>query len=295
LNGRNFITANTLVLSRPPEAANTFISPRVRNDVVDDIKSEDLLSFDVNYLAKYQTFKMRFTLYSSQINNQTWLRSYWHDEFNNTVNVIMTNVNTKHSGIELGIEKTIYLKHVFQYVLGFAQSLYTDQPKLQAWQDNNNTSLYFNRKVYLKNYRLGNSPQFISSIAYKFTGKKNWFVGACLNYVDQIYIAANPDRRTAEAAGKFQENEKELAEVVTAQERLPAYFLLNANAGKSFRFHKKQYLNLNFSVNNLLNNTQIISTGYEQLRWNQQQIEQFPNKYYYMTGITYMLLLNFSF
>jgi hypothetical protein len=54
-------------------------------------------------------------------------------------------------------------------------------------------------------------------------------------------------------------------------------------------------LNLNFSMNNLLNNTTIISTGYEQLRWNAQQIDQFPNKYYYMTGITYMILLNFSF
>jgi len=295
LNGRNFITANTQMLTRAPEASNTFVSPKVRNDVVDDLKSEGLLSFDVNYLAKFPAFKMRVTLYSTRITDQTWLRTYWHDEYNNTVNVIMTNVNTKHSGIELGIEKTLFIKHSFFYVFGFAQSLYTNQPKLQAWQDNNNASLYFNRKVYLKNYRLGNSPQVITSLAYKYSGKKNWFAGLCVNYVDQIYIAANPDRRTAEAAGKFQDNEKELAEEITAQERLPAYFFVNANAGKSFRFSKKYYLNLNFSVNNLLNNTQIISTGYEQLRWNAQQIDQFPNKYYYMTGITYMVLLNFSF
>jgi hypothetical protein len=295
VNGRNFITANTQMLTRAPEASNTFVSPKVRNDVVDDLKSEGLLSFDVNYLAKFPSFKMRVTVYSTRITDQTWLRTYWHDEYNNTVNVIMTNVNTKHSGIELGIEKTLFIKHSFFYVFGFAQSLFTNQPKLQAWQDNNNASLYFNRKVYLKNYRLGNSPQLITSLAYKYTGKKNWFAGFCVNYVDQIYIAANPDRRTAEAAGKFQDNEKELAEEITAQERLPAYFFVNANAGKSFRFSKKYYLNLNFSMNNLLNNTTIISTGYEQLRWNAQQIDQFPNKYYYMTGITYMILLNFSF
>lgn len=295
INGRNFFTANTQILTRPPEAANTFISPRVRNDVVDDIKSEGLLSFDVNYLAKFPFFKMRFTLYSTQLSDQTWLRTYWHDEYNNNANVIMTNVNTKHSGVELGIEKILLAKHYIQFVFGFAQSLYSNQPKLQAWLDNNNSSLYYNRKVYLKNYRLGNSPQLISSIAYKFTGKKNWFAGFSFNYVDQIYIAANPDRRTTDAAGKFQENEKELAESITGQDRLPAYFFSNANAGKSFRLGKKNYLNLNFSVNNLLNNTQIITMGYEQLRWNAQQIEQFPNKYYYMPGITYMVLLNLSF
>ena len=295
LNGRNFMTANILIESRAPEAANTFVSPRVRNDLVQDIQNEEVSSLDLNYLAKYPNLKLRFTLYRTQVKNQTWLRTYWDDTYNTNVNLIMTNVNQHYSGMELGIEKTISTAHGIQVALGLGQFIYSNQPRLQAWQDNNNTSLYFNRKVYLKNYRIGGSPQLVSSFGYKYNAKKLWFAGINVNYLDQIYIEPNPDRRTEEAAGKFQNDEKDLAQKITGQEKLKGYFLLNANAGKSFRLKKKKSLTLNFSVNNLLNNTHIISSGYEQLRWDQQQIQKFPNKYYYMTGITYMLLLNFSF
>jgi hypothetical protein len=295
LNGRNFITVNLNILSRAPEASNVFISPRVRNDVVDDIKNEEVISSDLSYLAKYPNLKLRFTLYSTQINNQTWLRTYYDDTYNTLVNLIMTNLNQKHRGFELGIEKTVYASHVIQLVSGFAQSYYTNQPKLQAWQDNNNTSFYYNRKVYLKNYRLGNSPQFVSSLGYRFLGKKFSSFSLCLNYFDEIYLEPNPNRRTAEVAGKFQSNEKDQALEIIGQEKLPSYFTLNANVSKSFRIQKKYNLGFNFSVNNLLNSKNVITGGYEQLRWDEQQISKFPNKYVYMTGTTYMLIINFSF
>lgn len=295
LNGRNFIGANVAILSRAPEATNVFVSPRVRNDVVQDIQNEALNSFDLNYMVKYPNLKLRFTLYHTQIKDQTWLRTYWDDNYNTNVNLIMTNLNQQYSGMEIGIEKTVFTVHSFQAALGIGQFIYTNQPRLQAWQDNNNTSLYFNRKTYLKNYRIGGSPQFVSGMGYKYSAKKLWFIGINCNYVDQIYIEANPDRRTEEAAGKFQTNEKHLAEEVIAQERLKGYVLLNANAGKTIRLKKRKSISVNLSVNNLLNNKNILGSGYEQLRWDQQHIEKFPNKYYYMTGITYMVLINYSF
>jgi hypothetical protein len=295
LNGRNFITGNLTILSRAPEASNIFVSPKVRNDVVDDIKSEEVLSGDINYLAKYPNLKLRLTLYSTQINDQTWLRTYYDDSYNTLVNVIMTSVNQTHRGFECGLEKTIHTSHVLQLVAGFAQSYYSNQPKLQAWQDNNSASLYYNRRVYLKNYKSGNSPQFVSAIGYRYLGKKFWSAGLCINYFDKIYIEANPDRRTAEAIAKFQTNEKDQANEIIAQEELPAYYTVNANATKSFRLNKKYSLNFNLSINNLLNNTNILVGGFEQLRWDQQDVSKFPNKYNYMTGITYMFLINLNF
>lgn len=295
LNGRNFITVNSAILTRAPKAANVFVSPRVRNDVVDAVPSEEVLSGDIGYSARFPQCKIRFTLYSTQINNQTWLRTYYDDSYNTLVNMIMTGANQQHRGFELGIEKIILSSHSFLLVSGFAQSYYTNQPKLQAWQDNTNTSLYFNRRVYLKNYRLGNSPQFVSSVAYRYTGKKKWTVGFSCNYIDHIYIAVNPDRRTQETAGKFQNNEKHLADEILAQERLPAYFIVNANFFKSFIIQRKNTMSCNLSINNLLNTTRAINGGYEQLRWNIQQTEQFANKYSYMHGISYMLGINFNF
>jgi hypothetical protein len=44
-----------------------------------------------------------------------------------------------------------------------------------------------------------------------------------------------------------------------------------------------------------LNNQEIRTSGFEQLRWDTQNISQFDNKYYFMTGATYMAIVNFSF
>jgi hypothetical protein len=211
------------------------------------------------------------------------------------VNLIMRGVDQTHQGVEIGIEKTLFTSHVVQGAFGYGQFVYTNRPKLDAWQDNNNTSLYTDRTVYLKNYKVGGSPQLVAGLSYKYNGKKFWYAGLSVNYFDQIYIEPNPDRRTAESVGKYINADDGAHKLVTDQERLPAYFTVNAQAGKSFKVMKKYYLRLNLTINNLLNNQKARTTGFEQLRWDMANISTFDNKYYYMQGITYMAGINFSF
>ncbi len=295
ITGRHFITANGTYYTRTPESNNIFIAPRVRNDLVKGVTNEDVISADINYLAKFPTFKMRLTYYYTQINNQVWLRSFWNDLYNNNVNYIMTDVHQNHSGVELGLEKTLFTAHVIQAAFNYGQNVYSGRPVAQAWQDNNNTQLFTDRTVYLKNYRVGGSPQMVAGIGYKYNAKKFWFAGLYFNYFDEIYLEPNPDRRTQDAVSQYLDNETELVNKVIEQEKLPSYFTLNANAGKSFRIQKKYYLNFNLSVNNILNDQTIRTSGFEQLRWDKTNVDKFDNKYYYMQGITYMLIVNFSF
>jgi hypothetical protein len=295
LSGRHFITANATYFTRNPEANNVFISPRVRNDLVQNVQSEKVLSADANYLIRYPGLKVRFTYYYTQISNQTWLRTFWHDEFNNNVNLIMRNVSQTHQGIELGIEKTLFTSHVLQGALGYGQFLYNNRPTLDAYQDNNNTALYTGRTAYLKNYKVGGSPQLVAGFGYKYNAKKFWFAGFYFNYFDQIYMDVNPDRRTEESVDKYFSNEDAEYKRVIDQERLPSFFTLNANGGKSWRLAKKYFLSLNLSVNNILNSQKIITSGFEQLRWDVNNVDKFDNKYFYMQGITYMGIINFSF
>jgi len=296
INGRHFVTANGTYLTRTPEANSIFISPRVRNDIVQGVTNEKVLSTDINYLIKYPELKVRATYYFTQISDQTWLRSYWSDIYNNNVNYIMTGVDQVHQGVELGVEKTLFASHVIQAVLGYGQFLYSNRPTAQAWQDNNATQLFTDRTVYWTNYKVGGSPQLVSGLGYKYNAKKHWFAGLYFNYFDQIYMDPNPDRRTAEAVAKFVDTEGQEIHEIIDQERLPAYFTLNANGGKSFRIAKKYFLNINLSVNNILNDKNITSGGFEQLRWDQDHVAtKFPSKYYYMLGTTYQATLNFNF
>lgn len=294
LDGRNFITANGSYITRAPEANNIFLAPRIRNDVVDGVQSENVLSGDINYIAKFPTFKLRATYYHTLINNQTWLRTFWNDEFNNNVNYIMTDVDQTHSGIEIGVEKTFFVSHTIQGAFGLGRFEYNSLPKAQAYQDNNNKSLFTDRTVYYEGMKVGNGPQLVSGISYRYNGKKFWFAGLTFNYFDEMYIDPNPDRRTKEAIAKYVETDPQVAEIV-GQKKLPSYFTLNANGGKSFRIMKKYFLNINLSVNNLLNNKEIITGGFEQLRWDNSDVKKFDNRYFYMYGLTYMATVNFNF
>jgi hypothetical protein len=294
INGRQFVTANLTHLTRTPEAANIFIAPRVRNDMVKDITNEKVFSGDINYIIKAPTLKVRATYYYTHMKDQTWLRTFWNDSYNNNVNLIMTHLAQTHQGIELGIEKTLFTSHVLQGAFGYGQFLYANQPKLQAWQDNNNTQLFTDRTAYLKNYRIGGSPQLVSGIGYRYVGKKFWSAGLNFNYFDQIYLEPNPDRRTAEALDKFVSTDDQY-HIIIDQERMDGYYTLNFNASKSIRIKGKYYLAGNISINNLLNNKSIATSGFEQLRWDVSNISKFDNKYYYMTGLTYQATVNFTF
>ena len=295
ISGRHFLTLNGSYVSRNPEVGSVFISPRVRNTMVTDLDNEKVISGDLNYLIKYPTLKLRFTGYYTQVNNQTWLRTFWSDEFNNNVNLIMKGLNQNYSGIEFGVEKTFFTEHVVQAALGLGQFIYTNRPTLEAWQDNNSTQLYSNRTSYLINYKMGGTPQSVLGAGYRYNARSHWFAGVFFNYFDQIYVDVNPDRRTEEALNKYYSNEEEAYREVIKQEQLPAYFILNAQAGKSFRIQRKHYLNFNLVVYNLLNDKSNITTGFEQLRWDPTNIKRFDNKYYYMQGTTFMLTASFTF
>jgi hypothetical protein len=63
--------------------------------------------------------------------------------------------------------------------------------------------------------------------------------------------------------------------------------------GKSFKFDDK-FLYLNVGVSNILNNTDFITGGFEQLRFNYatRDPDNFPANYFYSFGRTYFISLS---
>lgn len=295
ISGRHFFNLHLLNQSRAPEVNSIFISQRTRNDLVEGLQNEQLLSAECNYQIKYPGFKGRLSAYYTNVKNQTWLRSFWHDEYNNMVNLIMKDLDQRYSGLELGIEKQILSEHVIQLAMAYALNLYSNRPTLEAWQDNNNTMLYANRASYLTNYYIGGSPQSLYGVGYRYNARQHWYVGLYANLFDRIYVELNPERRTAEAIDKYQSDEAQYYAAILHQEELPSYAILNANAGKSFRIRKKHYLNLSVVVYNLLNSKSHITSGFEQLRWDKSDLKRFDNKYLYMQGTTFMLNASLTF
>ena len=90
-----------------PYVRNAYVSPRTRDQLVPNLKSTEIISGDLNYNVRLPFLKARLTGFYTQINNQTWARSFYHDEYRTFVNYMMTNVDQLFMGIELGFESNI--------------------------------------------------------------------------------------------------------------------------------------------------------------------------------------------
>ena len=90
---------------------------------------------------------------------------------------------------------------------------------------------------------------------------------------------------------------------MTSQEKFPHAFILNANIGKSWRLAGKYLLGVSANINNILNNRNIKTGGYEQMRLSRVTDGQgefmhytpFDTKYFYLFGINYMVNVYFRF
>ena len=103
-----------------------------------------------------------------------------------------------------------------------------------------------------------------------------------------------PDRRTEQALdGLDKESDPDLWYSIISQEKLPSDFTVDFFGGKSWTI-KNKFLYLNVGINNILNNQDFITGGFEQFRFDYQgkNVNKFPSKYYYAYGANYYISLS---
>ena len=168
------------------------------------------------------------------------------------------------------------------------------RPTANINQDNSTEALATNKTIYFKNFRIGGIPQTAASIGVQYRSPKYWFTGVNFNYFADIYLDANPDRRTEEAIAKYVSSDPQATEIID-QTKLDNDYSINLFAGKSWRIKNKYNIRLNVNVNNVLNNTEFKTGGFEQLRYDQNEIGKFPPKIGYMYGRTFFAMVSFQF
>jgi hypothetical protein len=122
-----------------------------------------------------------------------------------------------------------------------------------------------------------------------------------------MWLDFNPIRRTYGAVEGLDVNKPtELAvrEGILAQTKLDAQYTVDFFGGWSYKlpkkflgFNKSTFLVFNAGVNNLLNNQNIISGGFEQLRFDyaDKNINKFPPRLFYAYGLNYFTSITFRF
>lgn len=294
ITGRHMVNLNMLYQTKAPYSRNAFISPRTRDQIVDNLTSSQIMSGDINYLVRYPKFKARATYFYTQANNLTWSRRFYHDVYRNFVNFMMTGVNKLYQGVEIGLEANVTSTIVASAAFTKGLYIYNSRPQATITVDNSLELLAQDRTIYLKNYKIGNGPQTAATFGLKYNSPKYWYVGVNGNYVRDIYLDPNPDRRSLEALEGYVDTDPQVAEIL-APTKLDDAFIMNAFAGYSYRMKGGQFIRLNVNINNVLNNKSFISGGYEQLRYDATQIDKFPPKFGYAYGLSYFAMLTYIF
>ena len=288
INGHNYVVGNVGYITRAPFVKNAFVLPTIKNTLVPDLKSENILSGDISYIYKSQKVNLRFTAYQSIFKDGARIITYYHDDYRTFVNMTMTGIDKIMQGFELGAD----IKATSTITLTAAGALgnyrYTSRPTAtislenQALPDVTET-------IYQKNFYVSGTPQNAASIGIKYAHPKYWFFNANINYFDKMWLDFNPERRTENAIAGMGYGDP-LITAITKQQKLDGGFTLDASIGKSI-VYKKYYININFSMSNILNNQNLITNGYEQMRYDYltNNLGKFPPKYFYMLGRTFYL------
>ena len=302
INGRNHIVANMAYMLLAPQFRDIYVSPRTRHTVVEgDLKSERINAFDLSYLYRSPEFKFRLTGYYYTYQNLIWNRSFYCENvYLNTstsansyksefVNFIMTDINQRSLGVELGAEYNISPTVTMQAVAANGIHVYRNNPIFSVYDDNNAMAYIQNSIAYLKGYHVSSGPETVASLGIKYNSPKYWWVSLNANYMANMYFDVNPYNHTEEGMLHYAQGDIRIEKVLNQTPMDPA-FTLDFYGGFSKRY-KGYYFLVNVSINNLLNNKSTILYGYEQLRFNANNPEMFPEKYSYMYGLNYFISL----
>ncbi len=315
MNGRNYFSANALYRTRAPYFRQVFSSPRTRNEIVPDLVSEKITAGEVTYNYRSPYLKAKATAYYTLFEDQTEIKAFFIDETINVpisdavsqaisggfVNYLLRGIDKQHFGVELAAEAKLFGGLSVSAVAALGQYTFVSRPTADIYLDNSSLRLVDDRTIYAKNFYVPNTPQTAYSASLKYQGKKYWFASLSFNYFDDIWMDFNPNRRT-DAAVSFDERGIDRVEQgsglwneIIYQERAPSGYTLDFFAGKSFKIGENYFLNLTASVNNILDNQELITAGYEQGRFDfeEKNVDLFPNRYLYMFGLNYFVNATF--
>ena len=303
INGRNYLYANGGYSTRAPYFSDIFVSPRTRNSVIDNPKNEKIASVETGYVLNTPKFKARLTGYYTKFFDGIRTMTFYHDDFRNFVNYTLTNIDEVHVGGELGMEAKLYKGLSLEVAGTLGRHFYTSRQKATVTVDNSSEVLSSNEVIYSKYYKVSRSPQTAATIGLNYRSPKYWFISANVNYFDDIWLDFNPIRRTWSAVENVTPGTPLYNEIL-AQEKMHSEFTLDLFGGYSWRLNnqfknlkKTHYIYLNVGINNITNNKNLSTGGYEQLRYDfeNQDVNKFPSRYFYAYGINYFINIAYKF
>ena len=321
-SGAHTLSLNAAAIADSPKFAAAFVSPRTRNQSNPGLSTEKIYSAELTYNLNLPYIKARVSGYFTKMNDLAKVISFYDDTQSSFTNFAMSGIDKRYYGVELAINVPIWNGIAIQGALNYGDYRYTSNPNFVQIIDNS-AEIELVDKVNWKNFYVESTPQVAANIGIDYRSGNNWFASINFNFYDKLYLSMNPAYRTNNAVKSYVEvlaNEAASDEAkvwaltninnVRRQEYLGHAYTLSARVGKNWYIQRKYMLGFSLEAKNILNNQDIKTGGYEQMRmrrtrgWNgntagsnpaEPFYSRFDSKYFYMLGTNYFLNLYFRF
>ena len=249
---------------KAPQAKVAFVSPEINNDFVKNLKNERVFSSEIGYQLQTSWPHANINAYYSYLTNVSDWQNFYYDDINSFSYVSITGMKKAYYGVEAGLK--------FKVTSAFDVKLIGQISDAKILNDNtvsymNSTKgVEYTETIYNKNMRDNGTPLTAASLGLSYHSG-GWFLDLNANYYDRIYLSYSPCYRyhsSATARGNCFDNNEPIRSAFE-QAKGHGGFMLDGSIGRSI-YLKRGSLSINLSVTNILNNTNIVTGGYEQSR-----------------------------
>jgi hypothetical protein len=316
VTGRHLIDLNAGYLTKAPTLRNSFSNARQNNDIVIGLEDLKITSADLSYIYRSPIVKARLTGFYANIKDATDIGFYFTEnlaglgpEEDAFVQEILTGIETRHLGGELGIEAQVTPTIQLSAAASVGQYIYNNNPNLYLTSDDFQGVLTFgDGTAKLKNYHVAGGPERAYQLGFEYRDPGFWWVGLTTNYFSNAYIDVNNLARSQNFSldfdgQAFNDYDEEVARQLLQQEELDDYFLVNVVGGKSWKIND-YFIGFFATINNVLDQ-EYKTGGFEQgrkanfrdLREDQSRENGpiFGTRYFFGNGTTYYVNLYVRF
>lgn len=293
IDGRNYLYGNLAFITRPPNPRDAYASPRQRDQLVPGLTNEKVYAAEGGYQLRSPSVKARATFFYAQINDALKInRFFLPGDISNFGTYILTGLDRRHAGVELALSAKLSPTLTLNGAASIGEYIYTSRPNGIFIQDDDGI-IQDRGTIYIKNFYVPGTPQTAASLGLDYRSPNYWSASITVNFFDRNYIDFSPERRTADQVFGLEQGSEFYNQIVN-QTRVPDRFTVDLFAYKSFRINRNTFFYLTGGVTNLLN-AEVITGGYEQLRFERQDVERtglnvFGPRYFYAYGTNFFVM-----
>ena len=301
LDGRNSFSGHVFYGTEAPRPYDAYISSRTKDDVI-DLKVEKVFSADLSYAMNFRNFKSVVSVFFTDQRDNTERTAFYDDQYSTFCNFALTGVHKQYKGVELGLSYKLSPSLTMSAAANIARYQYKNRPTGTRSYENG-VQEDIAQTVYLKNFYVGGTPQECYMLAFNWAGPKQWFVEVNGAWMNRSYVNLSPVRHVEipelYTMANSEEHLQQMIKDISQQEKLNEALVINASIGHVIYINRTASFNINLNLNNILDNKDIQTGGYQQGRIDTKDYantaNKFPNKYYYGQGFKMFLNLGLKF